>query len=252
MIWYRHWLELRRPAAALLALALASGFFFARSLDREVGGLYVGNEPLRRGIARSFGPLLAELTPTQTVAVAVHAQSTIYLILLAFLVLGGNGLRVVEFQPSIGSEGDAPLPVRSAPYTLSLPLSRTRLIVTRAAAAYAAGVLFFAASLLVHRLAIAKAGHDVPLLPMLMVTLFATVIMLLWSTVLSLLTWMFGATIGLFVTLIAALIANVPVYGFMADVAVRQREVWQIVPWLLAMIAGVVYLTARLVEDEEF
>jgi hypothetical protein len=251
VIWYRHWLELRRPAAALLALALFGGFFYASSLAAEIAGVQARHE-LRRGIARSFAPLLAELTPTQATVVAVHAQSTIYLILAAFLILAGNGLRVVQFQATGGWDSGATLPVRSAVYTLSLPLSRTRLIATRAAAGYAASVVFFAASLVVHRIAISWAGHDVPLLPMLMISIFATVVTLVWSAALGLLTWILGPTFGMFVTLIAALVGNFAVYSFMGELSMRPSALWQVAPLMLSMVAGVVYVTARVVADEEF
>jgi hypothetical protein len=252
VIWYRHWLELRRPVALLIAFAIIAGYFFARSLNREVSGLQARNDTLRPGIARGFGPLLASLTPTQTVAVAVHAESTIFLVLLAFLVLGGNGLRIVEMQSASGWTGAPTLPARAATYTLSLPLSRPVLVVTRVGAAYAAGVIFFAVSCLIHRLVIVSAGYDVPLLPMIMISLFATVVTIFWSTVLSMLTWILGATFALFLTLIVALFSSMFVYRGMGDIAAGQRAMWQIVPLMLVTIAGVVYVTTRLVADEEF
>jgi len=251
VIWYRHWLELRRPLALLLALAVVAGFFFAENLGDEVGRLSVGDEPLRRGIARDFGPLLSVMTPTQTVALAMHAQSTVYLVLLAVLVLAGNGLHIMDVSDG-GWGGGATLPVRAAPYTLSLPLSRARLIVTRVAAGYAAGVLFFALSLLVHRLVISAAGHDVPLLPMIMISVFASVMMVFWSTMLGMLTWMFGAGFGLFLTLIVALFSSIAVFKGMAGVTLGHRGLWDVLPLLLVVTTCVIYLTTRVVAREEF
>ena len=142
MIWYRHWLELRTGLLAMAGLSMlmvltATGSF--RLLE--------------------FGQTLTETRLAQTIGDRVlvwaeFAGRTPYFIFAATLVLAGAG-----FDSLLRPSGAA------VAYTLTLPVSRTRLICTRLAAALAAivlvGVLLSAAGGAV----LLARGHGIPLVP---------------------------------------------------------------------------------------
>ncbi len=142
MIWYRHWLELRTGLLVTVGLSLL--------IALTVTG------PFR---LLEFGQTLTETRLGQTIGDRVlvwaeFAGRTPFFIFAATLALAGAG-----FDSLLRPSGAA------VAYTLTLPVSRTRLICTRLAAALAAtalaGVLLSAAgaAILVAR------GHGIPLVP---------------------------------------------------------------------------------------
>lgn len=142
MIWYRHWLELRTGLLVTVGLSLL--------IALTVTG------PFR---LLEFGQALTETRLGQTIGDRVlvwaeFAGRTPFFIFAATLALARAG-----FDSLLRPAGAA------VAYTLTLPVSRTRLICTRLAAALAAtalaGVLLSAAgaAILVAR------GHDIPLVP---------------------------------------------------------------------------------------
>ena len=142
MIWYRHWLEMRTALLFMAGLSLlmalaATGSF--RLLE--------------------FGQTLTEMRLGQTIGDRVlvwaeFAGRTPFVIFAATLALAGAG-----FDSLLRPSG------ASVAYTLTLPVSRTRLICTRLAAALAAtvlaGVLLSAAGAAV----LLTRGHGIPIVP---------------------------------------------------------------------------------------
>ena len=142
MIWYRHWLELRTGLLVMAGLSL----FMALT----------ATGPFR---LLEFGQALTETRLGQTIGDRVlvwaeFAGRTPFFIFGATLALAGAGFDSL-LRPSGGAVA----------YTLTLPVSRTRLICTRLAAALAAtvlaGVLLSAAGAAV----LLARGHGIPLVP---------------------------------------------------------------------------------------
>lgn len=144
MIWYRHWLELR---TGLLVMA---GLSLLMALTATTTG--------PRGL--EFGQTLTETRLGQTIGdqVLIWAEFAgripFFILYAATLALAGAG-----FDTLLRPSGPA------VAYTLTLPVSRTRLICTRLAAAVAAtvlaGVLLSAAGAAV----LLARGHGIPLVP---------------------------------------------------------------------------------------
>ncbi|MCY4510831.1 MAG: hypothetical protein OXG35_28290 [Acidobacteria bacterium] len=142
MIWYRHWLELRTGLLVMAGLSLL--------IALTVTG------PFR---LLEFGQALTETRLGQTIGDRVlvwaeFAGRTPFYIFAATLALAGAG-----FDSLLRPSGAA------VAYTLTLPVSRTRLICTRLAAALAAtvlaGVLLSAAGAAV----LLARGQGIPLVP---------------------------------------------------------------------------------------
>lgn len=142
MIWYRHWLEVRTGLLVMAGLSLL--------IAMSVTG------PFR---LLEFDQALTETRLGQTIGDGVlvwaeFAGRTPFFIFAATLALAGAG-----FDSLLRPSGAA------VAYTLTLPVSRTRLICTRLAAALAAtvlaGVLLSAAGAAV----LLARGHGIPIVP---------------------------------------------------------------------------------------
>ena len=115
MIWYRHWIEMRLGLLVFLGLCV----WFGLSIMGPFHSLEFG-EPL------SATPLGQAAGAGQVLIWAEFAGRILPFSLAACLALAGAGFRTFF------------MPVASATYTLTLPISRTRLILTRLAAGLAA------------------------------------------------------------------------------------------------------------------
>jgi hypothetical protein len=123
MIWYRHWVEMR--LGVLVFAGLCAWFGFA------VQGPW---HSLEYGQALPLTPLGQAIGADEVLVWAEFAGRILPFSLAAALALAGAGLRTFF------------LPVAPAVYTLTLPISRTRLIWTRLAAAL--GVALIGATVL--------------------------------------------------------------------------------------------------------
>ena len=142
MIWYRHWLELRTGLLVMAGLSLLIALTVT--------------SPFR---LLEFDQALTETRLGQTIGDGVQvwaefAGRTPFFLFAATLALAGAGFDSL-LRPS-GAD---------VAYTLTLPISRTRLICTRLAAALAAtvlaGVLLSAAGATV----LLARGHGIPIVP---------------------------------------------------------------------------------------
>jgi hypothetical protein len=226
VIWYRHWLEMRRTVLMCVVGALVlSPIYYQRELrDPRPGIDFTG----------MFAPLEA-LTPfldaAQIKAVARHTEISWVAILFLSFLLAGDGLRVIDR----GSLARLP---SATQFTLALPITRRRVVLSRIAATYATTVVILGMMMIANVLALMAAGQPVPLGPMLLVSGFASLLILFWSTVFVLVSAIVGAGWGMAVAGITMLL-SVPagLYGMTASAAL-QLELALLV--LFAVIIGLV------------
>ena len=142
MIWYRHWLELRTGLLVMAGLSL----LIALTVTGPFRLLESGQALTETRLGQTIGD--------RVLVWAEFAGRTPFFILAAMLALAGAG-----FDSLLRPAGAA------VAYTLTLPVSRTRLICTRLAAALAAtalaGVLLSAAGAAI----LLARGHGIPLVP---------------------------------------------------------------------------------------
>ena len=142
MIWYRHWLELRTGLLVMTGLSL----LIALTVTGPFRLLEFGQALTETRLGQSIG--------NRVLVWAEFAGRTPFFIFAATLALAGAG-----FDSLLRPSGAA------VAYTLTLPVSRTRLICTRLAAALAAtvlaGVLLSAAGAAV----LLARGQGIPLVP---------------------------------------------------------------------------------------
>lgn len=156
-IVYRHWLELRHPVLVLLVAAALMSLLFPFGVHGMSTHLAeTGN--LAREI-RAIGSSVDRIPRTLVVPWAMHVQLLALLTILAPIVIVGTGLG----EPS----RSGPLSPRhpSLLFTLSLPLSRATLVVTRFAAALAIAVMLVVLLLVMHVLSLLVVGPPLTLLP---------------------------------------------------------------------------------------
>ena len=230
MIWYRHWLEMRATVLASVGTAIIGSLFFVRNLVAESGyGDLVA--PIRRGdTTPPFGPLLSltdSLSVSQINLISSHATFSWYVVLLLTYVLSGDGLRVISRWTGMGLPG-------ATQFTLSLPVSRRRVVVTRIVTSYVVGALALLAIAATNAAAFSFTPHAVPLQQLLLVSAFGTLLVLFWSSFLVLLTVIVGQGWAFVVTCVAMLLGSSPgMYGMTASAARRLD------PWLIVLFAVV-------------
>ena len=142
MIWYRHWLEMRTGLAVMAGL----GLFVGLTVTGPFHSLEFGQELVETRLGQAIGD--------QVLVWAEFAGRILPFIFVATLALAGAG-----FDTFLHPSG------ASATYTLTLPVSRIRLICTRLVAALGmtvlAGVLLSAAGAAV----LVVRGYSVPFVP---------------------------------------------------------------------------------------
>ena len=228
MIWYRHWLELRTGLLVMAGLSL----FMALTVTGPFHSLEFGQALTETRLGQTIGD--------QALVWAEFAGRILPFIFMATLALAGTG-----FDSLLLPSGAA------AAYTLTLPVSRTRLICTRLAAALAAtvlaGVLLAAAGAAV----LLARGHGIPLVPVAQsLALGATLAAALLAIVGALLTilgyrWTWLAYLALFVATIW------PISYIVAGPA-RGDAPWITLIACLAVIPPAVAFTVSLGSAQEY
>lgn len=232
MIWYRHWLEMRGSVAAAVGTAVIGSLFYTRDM---IVGSTDGSLTTRvdRGL---FAPLLSmseSLNASQINLIAFHEEFSWIAILLLSFMLAGDGLRV--FDRWTGARLTS-----AALFTLSLPVSRRRLVITRIVSTYVIATvsLFLIAG--TNATVFATTAHPVPLEQLLLASAFASLLVLFWSSVFVLVTVIIGAGWGMAVSMIAMLLSTpAGMYGMSVSAAWR-LEIGLVV--LLAVVLGFVLL----------
>ena len=105
-------------------------------------------------------------------------------------------------------------------FTLSLPISRHRIVITRIAAGYAIAAIALATSVAANGFVIAASDETVPIIPMLAASAFASLVILFWICVVTTLLTFAGANWGVVLTLFGMLFTSpLSMYGMSAAAA---------------------------------
>ena len=163
MIWYRYWLEVRLRLWMLAVIAVWIG----ASVPNWVYLRPLGQDMLGTSLAQSIG--------RQSLLVWVaFAERLSFLAWVAAFCLIGNGLRTVWIKRD-----------SSACYTLTLPVSRERLVWTHQAGSWIAA-LCASALMLAGQCAILRVqGRGIPFVPLAVSAAFGAIFLIAWITVLS-------------------------------------------------------------------
>ena len=240
MIWYRHWLELRSVAVGLIAAAGVLGpFYFRRELLEP--GAYRGNGYE----ANLLRPLIDSLEPLELTALGQHLEFLWLAILFGSMFLATDGLRT--FTNQFGRTG---LVTTTAEYTLSLPVSRRRVVLTRIAAGYLLGAVALTLALTANVVALKVFDRAVPFVPMLIATGFATLVVLLWICVLISMIAIAGGGWGMFLTLICMVFGS-PMAMWGMSAAAGGTLGWPLLLLFVVVLAFAVYVSVAIVTAEE-
>jgi hypothetical protein len=178
MIWYRHWLELRVPVLVASLGAVVSAWRYAGAIVDGLSRLEAGTAPV---VFRSFEALVPAMGPDGVLVWGTHAAYSFTLAMLVPFVMAGTAIG----GPFFISGRFAPS-WREAPFTLSLPVSRFRLIWTRLAVAGLATLLVFAIYLFAHAAVLFSIGQVVPWGPMVAVSFAAATLSMAWTALVTL------------------------------------------------------------------
>ncbi len=163
MTWYRYWLEVRPRLLALAVFALWIGF-------NTVGW----SQPMR-SVQAIFGNALAQSMGTESGTVWLRFTNQMAFFAWAVgVILMSNGLRTA-FTPRHASIS----------YTLTLPVSRRRLISTHFAGNCAAAVIAAALTLAARCATLWLRGDGIPFIPLAISIAFATLFVIGWIALLS-------------------------------------------------------------------
>lgn len=163
MLWYRYWLELRPRLLMVAAFALWTGI----SMPAWAKLSPAAKELLGAPLGQSIG--LESLN-----AWSAFAGQMAFFAWVVAVCLTGNGLRT-PYMPRHASIN----------YTLTLPVSRSRLISTYQASNCAAAFIAAALALAAQCATLWLRGEDVPIIPLAMSIAFATLFVIAWIALLS-------------------------------------------------------------------
>jgi hypothetical protein len=194
MILYRHWLEMRLRVLMSLLFTVLIMIAFASSIT---------------GSTRNYpaNPALLEVLGDEAYRVwRGHAVSALVMALTMSLMSASSG--IVSYPMSHGGLGGFGVQAHRSTYlTLSLPVSRRRLFVTRFAAGLVHLCLGFALSLALNCAYLAWTGLPVPLGPMAMASAAGLLMSVLGSGFICLLVLWVGLGWGTAIGITAAMIA---------------------------------------------
>ena len=248
-IWYRHWLELRYPVLILLTAVIFTVYRFDAGLAEMLARFETtGRFPGAGG--RWFQPLTETLPPPDVIALIAHADSMVMLVWGAALLLCGNGFRVNVIFGS-GSSSTWSSPVTAIQYTLSLPLSRTTLVLTRLAAGGIVALLTLAFASASNAAVLAWRGLPILPGPMVAIATAALLAALFWIATVGLLTMIFGTGWGLGVSVFGLMITVAFLGPAMGNAAAQQGVLFLLLPLGTVLTGGVIYLSAAVARDEE-
>jgi len=213
VIWYRHWLEMRAAVMASVLTAIIGSFLQVRGLLGESGATLAA-----RADRSLFSALTGSFDTPQINLIAFHEEFTWYAILLLSYILSGDGLKAISHWTGLGLPG-------ATQFTLSLPVSRRRVVITRIISTYTVGAVALFAIAATNAAAFSTTPHAVPLVPLLRASAFASLLVLFWSSMFVMLTVILGKGWGTAMTAIAMIVSTpAGMYGMSAS-ATGQLEV---------------------------
>ncbi len=224
MIWYRHWLELRATILALIGTAVLGSAYYIQDLTGGSGGTISRVNDVDGSLFRPLASLMGSLDAAQVNLVAFHAEFTWYAMLLLSWVLTGDGLRVFERWTNTRLAS-------AAQFTLSLPISRRRIVITRIVSTYVVATLVLFVIAGTNAALFATTPYSVPLVQLLLASVFASLLVGFWSSMMLMLSGIVGPSWGSGVTLVAMLLSTpFGMYGMTASAA------WRLEPALLVLL----------------
>jgi hypothetical protein len=238
VIWYRHWLELRRTVLMLVTAAIVLGPLNASNR------LFDGQPPLSpNSMFRPLQTLAPTFDMTQITAIAGYQQFLWLAILLATYVLSGDAFRT--FERSSGS-----VVTTTAQYTLALPISRRRIAMTRIAAGWLIAAAGLAALLTATVVTFEVFDRTAPLVPMLLASGFASLVILFWMCVLTTMGVVAGWGWGSALTFIPMLVSTPFAMQGMSASASRTLE-WPVLLLLGIALAGATWVMTEVAAGDE-
>jgi hypothetical protein len=229
MIWYRHWLEIRPTLIVVVVMAFGMGGLFTWQ---------IGEGPLARELTGSS--LAASLDRRAVLTWAMYVNRLGMSAWLLALFLGSTGLRST-FNPA-----------GSPAYTLTLPVSRRTLMLTRIATTLALGLAFEALWLASHVAILGLRGAPVPYAPLLQSFAFGVpVLAALVSIISALMTFL--SKLWWFLVSIAVLLAGaIPIQRLVTLWPLRGDMPWQELAGVVTAGAVALVLTLRYGPDREY
>lgn len=154
-IWYRHWLEVRSPLWRLLVIAALVVVLYPILV--QDAATYLEESGLLRHDIRNLEPLVPGVPQSALVPWAIHADMLALWAVVLPVVWSVNGRNLVS---PLGPSGPSHA---SAFFTLSLPISRARLVMTRWVAGCVIAAVLVVSGLLAHIASLLVMGQPVPL-----------------------------------------------------------------------------------------
>jgi hypothetical protein len=231
MIWYRHWLEIRPALIVVIVLAFGMAGLFAYQ---------IGEGPLSRELATSH--LVGLFDRPAVLSWAMYANRVGVSAWIVALILGSTGLRSLSLSSPIGSLA----------FTLTLPVSRRRLIATRLATTVAVGLGFEALWLITHVSILELRGLQVPYGPLFQSFAFAVPVSIAWISVLSALMTFLTKLWGFLTAIVLAIAGAIPVQRLVTLWPLRGEFPWLELGGVLTIAAVALALTLRFGPEQEY
>lgn len=239
-IWYRHWLEIR---GGLLVAAVIVGVFAVLLYPVFVLTSSAALDEARviSGYFAAFGDLLGPFGSERYFPWGAHVWICGLTAYMVGVFLAGSGIRSNSLTPFHPSHL----------YTLTLPVSRTRLLCTRFAASCAATVALYAAMLVVHVAVLIVMGRELPLVAMAASSALAVgLVLVILAVIGSLQTWddRVAGLVFVVALVVATLFAWQPTLRYLASQAVP----WTALAWIGAITTTALALAALVAQRKDF
>ncbi len=245
-IWYRHWLELRRPMC--IALVVAAGMILLYPIAVHGYSTHLAETGNLARQIRDIGPAVDRVSLTLVVPWAVHVQFLTFLTVVVPVFFSGSCLNTPSQAGMLAPRHASVL------FTLSLPLSRQTLVLTRLAAGLAVLSALVVLLLVLHSITLIVLGRPpaVVMLQALMMAGAATRALVAMSVALAflgvvtvVLNDFWGATVGVCAMFVALAWWWTSIEHFIAGATLRQVGI------ALACTAALVAASVVLAREKE-
>ena len=199
------------------------------------------------GMFNQLQGLTHSLDAAQIKALSSHIGFVWIATLFSVMVLAGDGLHAIDRFNSAGSTSNLR---SSALFTLSLPISRRAVAMTRLGAAYFAAVAILAGCTAANALVLLALHRTVPIGPMLFASAFASVIALFWMCATNILVIMLGAPWGAAFGAVAMLFSAIAAIPGMSAAAALQLQ-WAVLVVIAVVVAGAMWLSTAMAALED-
>lgn len=180
--WYRYWLELRLPLLIAVAGIAVSAWKYASAIGARFAQLQA--DGVADGL-RQFESLVPPMGPEWVIVWGTHAGLCLTVAMMLPWIVSGTGIGDTSFASSFSDPTRWPTS-RGTLYTLSLPMSRFRLIWTRLTALALATLVVFGVQLAAHVGVLLVLGHAAPVWPMAAASLASALLCVTFIAILSL------------------------------------------------------------------